>query len=53
MCNFKAEPLTEDQVEEKEALQREGFENWSKRDFQQLVKAYEAHGKYVETKLYT
>jgi SWI/SNF-related matrix-associated actin-dependent regulator of chromatin subfamily A member 5 len=35
----------EEQIEEKEALQKEGFEHWSKRDFQQLVKAYEAHGK--------
>jgi hypothetical protein len=40
-----AEPLTEEQIEEKEVLQKEGFEHWSKRDFQQLVKAYEAHGK--------
>ena len=43
--NRLAEPLTEEQIEEKERLQKEGFEHWSKRDFQQLVKAYEAHGK--------
>lgn len=46
-----AEPLTEEQVEEKESLQKEGFEHWSKRDFQQLVKAYEAHGKTASPEL--
>jgi SWI/SNF-related matrix-associated actin-dependent regulator of chromatin subfamily A member 5 len=40
-----AEPLTEEEVARKEELSRHGFDNWSKRDFQQFVKAVEAHGR--------
>ncbi|KZS93481.1 hypothetical protein SISNIDRAFT_441332 [Sistotremastrum niveocremeum HHB9708] len=40
-----AEPLTEEEMQEKEELQKQGFEDWSKRDYQQLIKAYEAHGR--------
>jgi SWI/SNF-related matrix-associated actin-dependent regulator of chromatin subfamily A member 5 len=40
-----AEPLTEEEVARKEDLSRQGFDNWSKRDFQQFVKAVEAHGR--------
>lgn len=40
----EAEPLTEEEQAEKEQLISEGFENWSKRDFQQFVKALESHG---------
>ena len=40
-----AEPLTEEEVARKEELVRHGFDNWSKRDFQQFVKAVEAHGR--------
>jgi SWI/SNF-related matrix-associated actin-dependent regulator of chromatin subfamily A member 5 len=40
-----AEPLTEEELLEKEELQKQGFEDWSKRDYQQLIKAYEAHGR--------
>ncbi|KAF8581713.1 SNF2 family DNA-dependent ATPase [Ramaria rubella] len=40
-----AEPLTEEEVTRKEELSRQGFDNWSKRDFQQFVKAVEAHGR--------
>lgn len=34
-------------MQEKEELQKQGFEDWSKRDYQQLIKAYEAHGRLV------
>ncbi|KIJ54005.1 hypothetical protein M422DRAFT_201104 [Sphaerobolus stellatus SS14] len=40
-----AEPLTEEEVARKEELSKQGFDNWSKRDFQQFIKAIEAHGK--------
>ncbi|KAF8511891.1 P-loop containing nucleoside triphosphate hydrolase protein [Hysterangium stoloniferum] len=40
-----AEPLTEEEIARKEELSRHGFDNWSKRDFQQFVKAVEAHGR--------
>ncbi|TFY75848.1 hypothetical protein EWM64_g8166 [Hericium alpestre] len=36
-----AEPLTEDEVAEKEALIKQGFEDWSRRDFQQFIRALE------------
>ncbi|KAG6888387.1 hypothetical protein C0995_008708 [Termitomyces sp. Mi166 len=39
-----AEPLTEEEMAEKEAYIEEGFPDWSRRDFQQFVKALEAHG---------
>ena len=42
-----AEPLTEEQLQEKERLIAQGFEDWSRRDFQQFVKALEAHGWYA------
>ncbi|KAF8522793.1 SNF2 family N-terminal domain-containing protein [Hysterangium stoloniferum] len=38
-----AEPLTEEEIARKEKLSRHGFDNWSKRDFRQFVKAVEAH----------
>lgn len=37
----------------KEELSRQGFDNWSKRDFQQFVKAVEAHGRYVARLAFT
>lgn len=40
----EAEPLTEEELALKEQLISEGFENWSKRDFQQFVRALESHG---------
>ena len=43
----EAEPLTEDEIAEKERLTAQGFENWSRRDFQQFVRALETHGWYV------
>ncbi|GLB43776.1 putative HAND [Lyophyllum shimeji] len=39
-----AEPLTEEEMAEKEAYIEEGFPDWSRRDFQQFVKALEAYG---------
>ncbi|KAG6840217.1 hypothetical protein C0991_008138 [Blastosporella zonata] len=39
-----AEPLTEDEVAQKEEYISQGFHDWSRRDFQQFVKALEAHG---------
>ena len=39
-----AEPLTEEQLREKEELTAEGFEFWSRRDFQQFVRALETYG---------
>lgn len=40
----EAVPLTEEEQTEKEQLISEGFENWSRRDFQQFIKALESHG---------
>ena len=42
--NATAEPLTEEQLQEKEDLIAEGFEDWSRRDFQQFVRALETYG---------
>ncbi|KAG8713692.1 hypothetical protein FRC08_012938 [Ceratobasidium sp. 394] len=39
-----AQPLTEEEQQEKETLQEEGFGNWTKRDFQQFVRGVERHG---------
>ncbi|TFY81497.1 hypothetical protein EWM64_g2517 [Hericium alpestre] len=39
-----AEPLTEDEMAEKEALIKQGFEDWSRRDFQQFIRALETYG---------
>ncbi|EIN12993.1 SNF2 family DNA-dependent ATPase [Punctularia strigosozonata HHB-11173 SS5] len=39
-----AEPLTEEEQVEKERLIAEGFEDWSRRDFQQFVRALETYG---------
>jgi SWI/SNF-related matrix-associated actin-dependent regulator of chromatin subfamily A member 5 len=42
-----AEPLTEQENELKERYIEEGFPDWSRRDFQQFVRALEAYGWYV------
>ena len=42
-----AETLTEEEVQEKEELIAKGFEDWSRRDFQQFVRALESYGWYV------
>ncbi|KAH9926444.1 SNF2 family DNA-dependent ATPase [Fomitopsis serialis] len=39
-----AEPLTEEQLAEKEELIAKGFEDWSRRDFQQFIRALETYG---------
>jgi len=39
-----AEPLTEEEQAQKEAYLEDGFPDWSRRDFQQLVRALEAYG---------
>lgn len=40
----EAEPLTEEEQAEKEALIAQGFEDWSRRDFQQFVRSLETYG---------
>ncbi|KAF8638665.1 hypothetical protein AX17_002046 [Amanita inopinata Kibby_2008] len=47
-----AEPLTEEEVALKEACIEEGFPDWSRRDFQQLVRALEAYGWSEPFELY-
>jgi hypothetical protein len=39
-----AEPLTEEELGEKEEYIAQGFPDWSRRDFQQFVKALESYG---------
>ncbi|KAJ2837472.1 chromatin remodeling complex Adenosinetriphosphatase [Coemansia erecta] len=39
-----AEPLTEEEVKEKEELSTQGFGNWNRRDFYGLMRALENHG---------
>ncbi|KAH9830446.1 SNF2 family DNA-dependent ATPase [Rhodofomes roseus] len=39
-----AEPLDEEQLAEKEELIARGFEDWSRRDFQQFIRALETYG---------
>ena len=41
----ESEPLTEDEAAEKERLLTHGFTNWSKRDFNQFIKANEKYGR--------
>ncbi|BHF58101.1 SWI/SNF-related matrix-associated actin-dependent regulator of chromatin sub A member 5 [Sparganum proliferum] len=41
----EAAPLDENELAEKEDLLNQGFTNWSKRDFQQFIKANEKHGR--------
>uniref|UniRef100_A0A1I8PAI2 Chromatin-remodeling complex ATPase chain Iswi n=1 Tax=Stomoxys calcitrans TaxID=35570 RepID=A0A1I8PAI2_STOCA len=41
----EAEPLTEEELAEKESLLNLGFTNWSKRDFNQFIKANEKYGR--------
>lgn len=41
----EAEPLTEDEMNEKDSLLTMGFTNWSKRDFNQFIKANEKYGR--------
>ena len=41
----EAEPLTEEEISEKESLLTQGFTTWSKRDFNQFIKANEKFGR--------
>ncbi|XP_031616809.1 chromatin-remodeling complex ATPase chain Iswi-like [Contarinia nasturtii] len=41
----EAEQLTEDEIGEKESLLMQGFTNWTKRDFNQFIKANEKFGR--------
>ncbi|KAJ2159423.1 chromatin remodeling complex Adenosinetriphosphatase [Coemansia sp. RSA 552] len=40
-----AEPLTEDELKEKEELSSQGFGNWNRRDFFGFMRALESHGR--------
>ena len=48
----EAEPLTEEEQALKEELVNSGFPDWSRRDFQQLVKALEAYGWDEDMEVY-
>lgn len=41
----EAEPLLDDELSEKELLLTQGFTNWTKRDFNQFIKANEKYGR--------
>jgi SWI/SNF-related matrix-associated actin-dependent regulator of chromatin subfamily A member 5 len=41
----EAEPLTDDEIAEKEKLLNQGFSNWNKREFHQFIKANEKYGR--------
>lgn len=42
----KSQPLTDEETTEKEELLTKGFNNWSRRDFQQFIKANEKYGRH-------
>lgn len=41
----EADQLSEDEIAEKESLLTQGFTNWTKRDFNQFIKANEKYGR--------
>jgi len=41
----ESEPLTEEEIAEKEDLLTQGFTNWTRRDFNQFIKANEKYGR--------
>lgn len=41
----ESQPLTEEELTEKEKLLTEGFTNWARRDFNQFIKANEKYGR--------
>lgn len=41
----ESEPLGEDEITEKEDLLQQGFTNWTRRDFNQFIKASEKYGR--------
>ncbi|KAL4252780.1 SNF2/RAD54 helicase family protein [Abortiporus biennis] len=46
-----AEPLTEEEQQEKEELIAQGFEDWSRRDFQQFIRGLENYGWITDFEL--
>lgn len=50
---YVAEPLDDDEQEEKDRLIAEGFEDWSRRDFQQFVRGLETYGWFVCSTLFS
>jgi hypothetical protein len=47
-ARFEAEPLTEQEQALKEQYTEAGFHDWSRRDFQQFVRALENYGWSVD-----
>ncbi|KAL7674536.1 hypothetical protein ACOME3_000813 [Neoechinorhynchus agilis] len=47
----EAQPLSEEEQEERKRLLTEGFGSWSRREFNQFVKANEKYGRYNMTKI--
>ena len=45
MALCQAEPLTADEQAQKEAYLENGFPDWSRRDFQQLIRTLEGNGR--------
>ena len=41
----ESEPLSEEEIAEKEDLLQQGFTNWTRRDFNQFIKANEKYGR--------
>lgn len=41
----EAEAMTEEELQERDALLTKGFLNWTKRDFNQFIKANEKYGR--------
>ncbi|KAG8920929.1 hypothetical protein FRC03_005426 [Tulasnella sp. 419] len=46
-----AEPLTEEEVKQKEEWLQHPFFSWSKRDFQQFIRGIEKHGRHEYAKI--
>ena len=44
--SFQAEPLTDAEMALKESYIAQGFPDWSRRDFQQFIRALEAYAWY-------
>ena len=44
ICPFVAEPLDDEDLDLKEEYIRQGFPEWSRRDFQQLIRGMETYG---------
>lgn len=45
--DFTAEPLTEEEIAEKDSLTGQGFPDWNKRDYQGFIRGSEAYGRLV------